>query len=371
MDSIRNFQRKISKDRILFAYRGDISDRNSLALLTLLENEMKDDSFGFVGRKRLFMYVVENLQNMAKYATHSDHSGMSTVTYSKTKDGYTVTTGNVMDSANVVELQNRLETITSLEPEGIKGLYRQILNNSEFNKKGGAGLGLLEMAIKTGNRLDFDFIPIDEDHTYFILSKTVDSNGSGVNPSFSRGKFNSGSVLELDYLMTSNDIHMIWSGHVTPEIGEEVLSLAESRLDEEDADNSLKKRVFSIMSETLENVSKYSPGKEVEGKLGMPIVLLKLEENRFMLTTGNLINIGDAGVLKQKLEEVNSLDKTRLRDFFYRSLSRQTIDTDSTENMGLLAIARKSGSKLKYRFEEVDDRYLYYVLTVGVDENGN
>jgi hypothetical protein len=371
MDSIRNFQRKISKDRIVFAYRGDISERNSLAMLTLLENEMKDDSFGFTGRKRLFMYVVENLQNMSKHSNHLHHAGMSTVTYSRTDDGYTVTTGNVMDSESVWDLQRRLETITSLEPEGIKGLYRQILNNSEFNKKGGAGLGLLEMAVKTGNRLDFDFIPIDEDHTYFILSKTVDSSGSSANTPFAGRKFNSGSVLELDYLMTSNNIHMIWSGHVTSEIGEEVLSLTESRLEEEDVDNSLKKKVFSIMAETLENVSKYSPGKEIETKLGMPIVLLKLKEGKFMLTTGNLISVNDADSLKGKLEMVNNLDKTGLRDLFYRSLSRQTIDTDSTENMGLLAVARKSGGKLNYRFEEVNEGYFFYVLTVGVDEGSN
>ncbi len=122
------------------------------------------------------------------------------------------------------------------------------------------------------------------------------------------------------------------------------------------------------MAETLENVSKYTPGRETETRYGMPMVILRLEGSRFLLTTGNLISISNVKSLRHKLEFVNSLDRTGLRDMFYRSLSKQTIDTDSTDNMGLLAIARKSGGKLKYRFEKVSDGYSYYMLTVGVEE---
>jgi hypothetical protein len=50
-----------------------------------------------------------------------------------------------------------------------------MLSNSEFSSKGGAGLGLIEMAKKTGNKLDYDFLQFDSEHSYFILSKTVDS----------------------------------------------------------------------------------------------------------------------------------------------------------------------------------------------------
>jgi hypothetical protein len=369
MDSIRSLHNRIIKNRLMFAYRGEVSERNSLALLTLLENEMKDESFGFTGRKRLFMYVLESLQNIAKHGDHTHHYGMSTVTYSRTDDGYTVTTGNVLDSEHVTDLRGRLEKVNSLDPGEIKEIYRQILNNAEFSKKGGAGLGLLEMAIKTGNRLDFDFLPVDADHSYFLLSKTVDSTGTGVNLPGKAVRFDCSLALDLEKLMTDRNIHMIWSGHISSEIGEEVLTLTESKLDEEDVDTSLRKRVFSIMAETLENVSKYNPGKETEAKLGMPVVILRLEGSRFLLTTGNLINTGKVKELKGKLDMVNSLDQTGLRDTFYRSLSKQTIETDSTENMGLLAIARKSGSKLRYRFENINSDFSYYMLTVGVEEN--
>ncbi len=101
MDLTQTIHTKMMKDHLLFVYRGDITDRNSLPLLTLLESEMKDDSFGFVGRKRLFMFVLESLQNMAKHGDHLHHGDMSLVTYSKTDDGYTITTGNTIASDHV------------------------------------------------------------------------------------------------------------------------------------------------------------------------------------------------------------------------------------------------------------------------------
>jgi hypothetical protein len=369
MDITRTIHDKMRKERLLFVYRGEITDRNSLPLLTLLETEMMDDSYGFVGRKRLFMYVLESLQNIVKHGDHSGHGGMSIVAYSKTDDGYTITTGNIIASDHVNDLKKRLDRVNRLGINEIKNLYRQILDSSEFSKKGGAGLGLIEMAMKTGSMLDYDFVPVDKNFSYFILSKTVDSSGVGINTSKKDQRFDSDSFFQLEQLMDKNKIYMIWSGHLTPGIGEEVLSLTEAKLTEEDIDSALRKRVFNIMIEILENVSKYNPGREAEQKYGMPVVFVRLEEGKFILTTGNLILNKRVNDLKDKLNKINCFDSEGLKTLFFASLSAQSIDTDSTGNMGLISMARKSGSKLNYQFEEVNDQYSYFMLTVRVEEH--
>lgn len=366
MDLARELHDRMVKDRLLFVYRGDITEKNSLSLLTLLENEMKDDSFSFVARKRLFMFVLESLQNIIKHGDHDHHTGMSLVTYSKTDDGYTITTGNIINASAVNDLKDRLETLSRLEHSEIKNLYRQILTASNFSEKGGAGLGLIEMAIRTGNKLDFDFVPVDDDHYFFILSKSVGSSGTEDVQSGSGKTFNPGSILQFERLMAENRIYMIWSGHVSSEIGEEFLSLTEYRLADEDVKSGIIKRVFGIMAEVLENVSKYNPGKDAEKRFGMPVVMIRIRDSKFHITTGNLIQEENVGDLKDKLDTVNSLDREGLKNRFYESLSQQTIDTDRTGNMGLLAVARKSGNKLDYRFEKINDDYSYYVLNVRV-----
>ena len=146
MDLTRRIRDKMMKERLMFVYRGVVTDENSVPLLMLLEKEMENSEFGFVGRKRLFMFVLESLQNVSKHSEQSQYADMSLVVYSKTNSGYTVTTGNVLPSSHINDLKSKLEEINNLQPDEIRKVYRQMLSTSEFSNKGGAGLGLIEMA---------------------------------------------------------------------------------------------------------------------------------------------------------------------------------------------------------------------------------
>lgn len=368
MDLTRRIRDKMMKERLMFVYRGVVTNENSVPLLMLLEKEMENSEFGFVGRKRLFMFVLESLQNVTRHSNKSQHANMSLVVYSKTNNGYTVTTGNVLPKTSIDDLKARLDEINKLEAKEIRSVYRQMLSTSEFSTKGGAGLGLIEMAKKTGNKLDYDFVPIDDEYSYFILSKTVDSGGVGSHEGVKERPFHGKAVAQLERLMAENSVYLIWSGHISPDVGKEVLSFTETKLAEEDIESNLRKRVFSILVEILENVAKYSPGMEAEAKLGMPVAMIRLIDKVYSLTSGNLILNSKVDHLKEKLDNINTYDKVGLKELFRRSLSDHTINSDSTGNMGLIDMARKSGSKLDYQFEKIDDTYSYYTLTVKVED---
>jgi hypothetical protein len=352
----------------MFVYRGVVTNENSVPLLMLLEKEMENAEFGFVGRKRLFMFVLESLQNVSRHSDQTEHSNMSLVVYSKENGGYTVTTGNVISTSNIESLKKRLDEINNLQSGEIRNVYRQMLSNSEFSSKGGAGLGLIEMAKKTGNKLDYDFLKMDDQNTYFILSKTVDSEGVGVRHGNSEKPFHGKAIAQLERMMAENNIYLLWSGHITPAVGKEVLSFTEAKLSEDDIESNQKKRVFSILVEIIENVAKYSPGREPEEKYGMPVAMIRFENRTYSLTTGNLILNENVAYLKEKLDLINQYDKIGLKELFRKSLSGQTINSDSTGNMGLIDMARKSGSKLNYQFERINNQYSYYTLTVKVEE---
>jgi hypothetical protein len=167
--------------------------------------------------------------------------------------------------------------------------------------------------------------------------------------------------------MAENNIYLIWSGHITTDVEKEVLTFTETKLVEEDIELTLRRRIFSVLVEILENVAKYSPGKEPEEKFGMPVAMIRIEGDEYTLTTGNLILNENVEDLKGKLDTINKYDKVGLKELFRKSLSGQTITSNSTGNMGLIDMARKSGSKLVYQFEQINELYSYYVLTVKVE----
>ncbi len=369
MDLTREIRSKMMKENLLFVYRGMITSENSVPLLMLLEKEMENSEFGFVGRKRLFMFILESLQNVSRHSNKSELANMSLVVYSKSDEGYTVTTGNVIESATVDNLRSRLEEINRLDAVEIRNIYRQMLNSSELSNKGGAGIGLIEMAKKTGNKLDYDFVPVDELNTYFLLSKTVDLEGKGVHFQDKEKKFNGSSAAKLERLMAENNVYLAWSGSISPDVGKEVLYFNEAKLAQEEAESNIRRRVFSVLVEILENVSKYSPAeKSAEVEFGMPVVLIRLQGKIYSLTTGNLILNTAVDQLRHKLETINRQDRSLLKEFFRRSLSKQTVKTESTGNMGLIHMARKSGGKLIYQFEKVSDMYSYFTLTVKIED---
>jgi hypothetical protein len=368
MDLTRRIVDQMMKERLMFAYRGVVTRENSIPLLTLLEKEMEDSDYGFIGRKRLFMFVLESLQNVSRHTSTDLYANMSLVVYSKTEMGYTVTTGNVITVESSHLLREKLELINSLDASVIREVYRQMLSTAEFSDKGGAGLGLMEMAKTTGNKLDYDFVSLDREYSYFILSKTVDEGGIGVHSGDQEKSFHGKPFQMLERMMADNNVNLIWCGHISSDIGKEVLSFTETKLTEEDVELNIKRRVFSILVELLENVAKYSPGKDAERQFGMPVALIKLTGQTYSITTGNLILNSQIHHLKEKIDIINKYDKAGLREFFIKSLSGQTIDSDSTGNMGLIDMARKSGSKLDYQFEKVNSLYSYYVVTVIVSE---
>ena len=180
--------------------------------------------------------------------------------------------------------------------------------------------------------------------------------------------FSGKAISQLERLMNDNNVNMIWCGHISPNIGKEVLSFTETKLSEEDIEFKLRRRVFSILVELLDNVAKYSPGKEAEREFGMPVAMIKMEDKAYSITTGNLILNSQVSHLKEKIKIINKYDEKGLKEFFIKSLAGQTIISDSTGNMGLIDMARKSGSKLESQFEEVNELYSYYIITVKISE---
>lgn len=366
MELPRLIRDKMMKDSLMFVYRGIVTNENSVPLLMLLEKEMENSEFGIVGRKRLFMFVLESLQNVSRHSLDSNHASMSLVVYSKTSAGYTVMTGNVIHNSGIPKLKDKLDLINKLDNKDIRNVYRQMLSSAEFSDKGGAGLGLIEMAKKTGNKLDYDFVKIDDDYSYYVLSKTVDSSGAGIN----KGEhvFNGETYFQLEKIMADNNLYLLWSGHISPDVGKEMIFFNETKLTENEIDSNLKRKVFSVLVEILENVSKYSPGKIPEQNFGMPVAMIRMDGKIFSLTTGNLILNSEMDNLRKKIDKINDYDRTGLTGLFIKSLLGQTAETESTGNMGLIDMARKSGSKLEYDFETVNELYSYFTLGVKVEE---
>ena len=66
-------------------------------------------------------------------------------------------------------MKKRIDKVNSLTREELRRFYREILDNEQISDKGGADLGMIDMARKSGEKLSYNFEKIDNDLSFFDL----------------------------------------------------------------------------------------------------------------------------------------------------------------------------------------------------------
>lgn len=366
MDVTQSIRKLMRENGLMFLYRGMVTDANSDALLMMLEQEMNSSGVASSGRKRVFMFVLESLQNITRHGMHNNLGKLSLVMYGRQPNGYSVCTGNVIRKEEVGKLKEKLEHLNKLSDEEVRSFYRETIATTGFSEKGGAGLGLIEMARKTGSKIDYSFSDVDEEHTYYYLSKYVDNRGR--TPDDESRHFTPEVIQLAREQMEQENLFMVYYGHISDEVADNVLNLTEDRLSDEESSGNVRKRTFSIMVECIQNIYNYSPCRKSSEKLGMPIVIIRFMDHSYQVISGNLVEVQDVGNIKNRIDRINALSKKELKEEFRAFLKQSEEATEAVAGLGFLNIARKSGQKIAYHFDQLDERYAYYVQTVNVPE---
>jgi hypothetical protein len=69
----------------------------------------------------------------------------------------------------VETLRSKIDHVNKRDREELKELYKSTITNGEFSPKGGAGLGFIEMAKTTGNKLEYSFENLSKDYSVYTL----------------------------------------------------------------------------------------------------------------------------------------------------------------------------------------------------------
>jgi hypothetical protein len=70
-------------------------------------------------------------------------------------------------------LKGRLDKVNLLDKNGLKDYYKEIILSGNVSQKGGAGLGIVNIAKVTENKLEYTFEDIDSQYSYFTLKIKV------------------------------------------------------------------------------------------------------------------------------------------------------------------------------------------------------
>lgn len=181
--SIENYLSEESKGNIILFYKGNVDSDFINHVLDTVEDKMVEVNEQSKLRKKIYNVLVESLQNLYHHVDRvpedfedqtSEKFGLLVV--KKVESGYKITTGNFVHTENIEKLEEKIKRINRSSHEELKELYKFILNHQRISAKGGGGLGLVDIARKTGNKLEYAFKEYNDKYSFFYLNIFVNED---------------------------------------------------------------------------------------------------------------------------------------------------------------------------------------------------
>ncbi|HAI76159.1 MAG TPA: hypothetical protein DCM08_07905 [Microscillaceae bacterium] len=176
------YHAQISQDNVLLSYKGPLTDvllaEFSRDIRTKLQSNRK------VGKK-VFAIFMELAQNVLYYSKEVNYFGnkdkVGTLVITQSDKYFTLITGNLVYKSSVPLLIEKCEIVNSLDREALREYKRTLRNAPSEEESRGAGIGLVQVALTSDNRIEMKIKELQGDYAFFVISVNVEKNAADDN----------------------------------------------------------------------------------------------------------------------------------------------------------------------------------------------
>lgn len=339
----------LQDDDFCFAYLDHFSDSSTDAIIALQDARLADKR---KVRKKISFLVTECFQNIVRHAEDSDQQFDKLFGLRSSGTTHTISTINPIIKAKQTKLQDSIEHLKELSPEDLKAIYLGSLTGNDFSNKGGAGLGLIEMARKSKRVPTYDFKDIDDSLSAFTLNLALSENKDGSIDEETR------SMDQFYDYFKSERVLMMQKGDFSQEIVLSLFELIENNLKIGSKNASDTKALYLII-ELLQNMSANSI--EIDGKKNGIFQIQLDKDGSFIFQTGNCIKNENAAELEKYMSSLENLNKIDLIKRYNSELRKGLINEDNEQRggIGLLEILKLTDGRLKFEMSPINNEICF------------
>jgi len=341
--TIENLFNSLDGYELSYSYRGDFNQKLTDSILALSETNMEATNEPLKNRKKVYFIMVESLQNITRHQDTEVLEGFFSI--HKYQSGFLITSGNVVENIHVAALTEKLEKVNSMNPEQLKEYYFEVLNAGGFSEKGGAGLGLIEMVRKSGNKLSYDFTKVSDLHSFFYFQINVNTISAD---NVKREQPVGGLVLAkgVHKVVTENNVKLFFHGRFEHESLKGLISMTETSLSMA-VNSAFKKSVISVMIEMLQNICYHGVDKVDSSNEKPGLILICEDAAAYYMITGNYIANDQIEKFVKHVEHINALSNEGLNDLFNEVILRENKVGELGAGLGLIDLRFKTKNKIE------------------------
>ncbi|PIB34808.1 hypothetical protein BFP72_05010 [Reichenbachiella sp. 5M10] len=173
---------KIYNENVLLMYKGAITFDLVTSVIETLDRKVAQVESDKKVQKAFYSAAVEVVHNLyhhmdeikGQFEDISDYDAKSgLITVLAKEKYYNILTGNFIPTKNTYDLKSKIDEVNTTDKDGLRALYKETLSNGQFSDKGTAGLGLIQLARKTGEKLNYKFDKVNSEYSYFTFQVKI------------------------------------------------------------------------------------------------------------------------------------------------------------------------------------------------------
>ncbi len=350
---------ELEGDDLSFAYTGSFSDALTIKMIDLARYNIESKGIGSGLQNKVSFLMGECYQNIVRHGlVKSDlnklHERTNLLFLRNISGNHFITSANRVSNSTVNELKQKFDRVNSLSPEELKEIQKNILMKSEINSKGGAGIGIIQMARKTGQKIEYSFEPLNSKYSLFYLHLRLEDNDRPAKPC----PIALEKMINLHTTLANEGVLILHKGDFSQETIMPVIKMIEGNLGDEFDRNFSSTRLYHITVEILQNISLHGlkANRRTEG-----IFTLGKKDNLYILGTSNFIDTSEIVPLTKRLNELGSLQKSDVTKI-YRERIRKVIEESNFKiGLGLIDMHRFC-HKVEYSITPLNDKSLFTIV---------
>jgi len=169
--------------------------------------------------------------------------------------------------------------------------------------------------------------------------------------------------------MENKDEIISYHGYFNYEVTGKLINELKQIRDKINIQKSVYRKILTLMVEVLENNYKYvnSLNKEILEKAGKkPFFELNKETNNYKIISGNPILEKDVKSLSRKIDLINSLEQTELKELYKITMSEGIYDNKDGAGLGMMKMAKISKNPIKYTIENMEENIYFYTIEITI-----
>lgn len=363
MNSIYQLFNHLKQERIFLSYFGSFNDSITDKFTEISEYYLENSNeLGKLKNKVSFL-IAESFQNIVR---HGIDKGQEKNAVENHKDFFQINVFDeriVLSSANLIvqeethNLGNNIDKINKLNLDELRNLYADVLENKGFSKKGGAGLGLIEMARKSGLPIKYRFNSLNETYRQFFLSLEIINKKERAD-----SKIDINSIVDLYSVLIDRKCLILYKGDMSREVLLPLVEILRANFVADGVFSPQERRTIETLIEVIKNASRH--GKQIN-TIREGIFSIVEANGSFIVECGNYLELHQVAAFKNKLDVIKamSLEDVEL------DYSKQYHDNikklpQDRQGIGLLEIAKACSTNFAYEFIETPEKEMFFSIKI-------